>query len=727
MNTCFRWATTCLTLAAICLAPLASARPQVGLVLGGGGARGLAHVGVIKMLEHYRVPIDCITGTSAGALIGGMYASGMSIEEIEKRMKEADWDDLFDSRLKRQDEDFRRKREDRTYMLKFELGVKDGEVRLPRGAVNTEKIELFIRELTQSVGPESFDKLAVPYRAIATDLETGNLYEFSKGDLALAMRASMSVPGAFEPVQIGDKLLVDGGLARNLPVENARALCKPDTVIVVNVGSPPLKRDDLSSIIGVMQQMVDLGINKNVREQLATLKSNDILIQPLLGDITAADFPRVAEIIPKGEQAAELVKDRLLALSLPEKEFTQHIASRLAYREPIGIVDEIRIAATERVNIESIAAKVNQMPGEPIDQKRFHKELLNLFGSGDFDSVDYQITREKSRRVLNIQPVEKAEGLDILRFGLGLSATSHDVSSFTMVTAYRRRWANALGAEWKTEASIGKRLGISTEWYQPLRVGSRWFISPEFKAERRLTKVYQNGDAGAEFSERDTIARVDLGMNLDDYGEIRIGPYFGRTKAIVSIGIPDLPSFSQRLGGVHVDLTLDKVDNPSFPNHGWQAHGEYRRSVPAMGADERYERLESRWEGATSWKQHVLQAVVKGGTSLGSTLPGTEAFTMGGFGHLSGYAPDEFRGERMSYGRLTYLYRIPVKFAKSLYIGASAEAGRMDDRAFNLGTHGTKTSLGLHVGLDTLLGPLYLGVGRGETGRNAVYLFLGAY
>ncbi|WP_137937975.1 patatin-like phospholipase family protein [Chitinivorax sp. B] len=723
----FRFVCSALFFAVFSLASHAMARQQVGLVLGGGGARGLAHVGVIKTLERYRVPIDCITGTSAGALVGGMYASGMPIDEIEKRMKEAMWDDLFDSRLKRQDEDYRRKREDRTYMLKFELGVNNGEIRLPRGAVNTEKIELFIRELTQSVGPESFDKLAVPYRAIATDLESGELYEFSKGDLALAMRASMSVPGAFEPVMVNDRLLVDGGLARNLPVDNARQLCQPDVVIVVNVGSPALKREDLGSIVGVMQQMVDLGINKNVREQLASLKPTDILISPLLGDITSTDFFRVAEIIPKGEQAAELVKERFLPLQLSEADYIRHLSTRLAYREPIGKVDEIRIAATGKVNIEAIAAKVNQMPGEPIDQPRLHRELLNLYGSGDFDSVDYQIEREGHRRVLRIHPQEKSEGLDTLRFGLGLSATSHDVSSFTLATAYRKKWVNSLGAQWKSEVSIGRRLGFSTEWYQPLAVGSRWFVAPELRTERRLSKIYQNGDAYAEFSERDTIVRVDLGLNLDDYGELRIGPYAGRTNAHVTVGPPDSGSEKARLAGVHVDLTLDKVDNPSFPNDGWQTHWNYRRSVPAMGADTRYERLEIGWESAISVNQHVLQLAARGGTSMGSRLLPTEAFTLGGFANLSGYAPDEFRGERLSYGRATYMWRIPVKFAKSLYMGASAEIGRVEDSSLGLGTRGVKSSLGLHVGLDTFLGPLYLGYGHGEKGRNAVYLFLGSY
>ncbi|MFO1387497.1 MAG: patatin-like phospholipase family protein, partial [Chitinivorax sp.] len=279
-------------------------RPTVGLVLGGGGARGLAHVGVLKVLEQQRVPVDCIAGTSMGALVGGVFATGMPVAEMERRVREADWDEFFSNRIKRQEEVFVRKEDDRVNTSNLRIPARNGRIGLPRGAVRTQKIELFIRELTQSLYPENFSALPIPFRAIGTDLENGRVVEFDRGDLALAMRASMSVPGLFDPVEYKGRLVVDGGLARNLPVDNVLALCNPDVLIVVNVGTPPLNREEMSSALGVTQQMVDVGINNNIAQQLSRLTSNDILIEPKLGDLTSGDFNRNAEFIPLGEQAA---------------------------------------------------------------------------------------------------------------------------------------------------------------------------------------------------------------------------------------------------------------------------------------------------------------------------------------------------------------------------------------------------------------------------------------
>lgn len=701
------------------------ARPKVGLVLGGGGARGLAHVGVIKVLEREHVPVDCITGTSAGALIGGMYAAGMPVDEIERRLLGADWRDLFDSRLARQSEDFRIKQDDRNYAL-LQLGVKDGEIGLPRGAVRAQKIELFIRELTMSTGPESFDSLPIPFRSMATDLETGNLYAFDHGDLATAMRASMSVPGAFEPVQAGGKLLVDGGLARNLPIAEVREMCHPDVVIVVNVGSPPLKRKDLESIFGVMQQMIDIGINRNVEEQLRLLGPNDILIKPELGDIGSTEFERVADIIPKGEAAAASWRGRLAALAVDAASFEAELAKRQTKREPASRVDEIRIAETGKVNPDTISARIKQPLNTTLDQERLHRELLAIYGSGDFDVVDYQLVHEGGRNVLHIRPIEKYEGVDTLRFGLSLAATSHDTANFTLDSVYKKRWVNSLGAEWRAGASIGNRIGLFSEFYQPLSVDGPLFVSPLIRFQRRFSKLYQDGDAVAEFQERHLLGAVDLGLSLGEYGELRVGAFRDYATGSVTVGLP-IGGERQNLGGLRASLIVDKVNNASFPTAGGTARISYAQGMQVLGGDQSYRRVAGGWEGAFNLGNHVIQAAMRGGDSLGTTLPFTEQFTLGGFLNMTGYAPDEFRGDRFSYGRLTYLWRKQMRFAKAFYVGVSAEMGQVGRGTDSFSSGGTKGSLGMHVGFDTLIGPLYLGYGHGEGGRNAVYLYIGPY
>ncbi len=260
-------------------------RPKICLVLSGGGARGAAHVGVLKVLEEYRVPIHCIAGTSMGALVGASYATGTTVAELEKVTHQISTELLFKEKPPRAELAMRRKSDDYRPYFGPEFGIGDGKLKLPKGVITGVQLESVLRQLSKAKGYYHFDDLPIPFRAVATDLVTGHAVVFSQGELANVMRASMSVPGAIAPAEFDGMMLVDGMLTSNLPVDAARAM-GADIVIAVNVGTPLLKRDQLDGILGVTGQMLSILTEQNVQASLASLKSTDILITPELGDFS---------------------------------------------------------------------------------------------------------------------------------------------------------------------------------------------------------------------------------------------------------------------------------------------------------------------------------------------------------------------------------------------------------------------------------------------------------
>src|SRR5277367_6713825 len=304
----------------------ANVRPRICLVLSGGGARGMAHIGVLKVLEELKIPVDCIAGTSVGAIVGGLYASGMTALEIDSTIRSLDWQEAFRDAPPRRDLAFRRKQDDRNFLVRLPLGLKHGRILLPKGLIQGQKLQETLRQLTLPFSnTTNFDLLPTPFRAVATDLETGNAVLMDKGDLAIAMRASMSAPGVFAPVEVDGRLLVDGGLAENLPINVARAM-HADVLIVSDVSFPLQGRSALDSALSISNQMLAILVRKDSDRQRATLGPQDILIEPNLGSATATDFTVPANVIAGGENAARDAVSKLSAYSVGEAAYRDYLA-----------------------------------------------------------------------------------------------------------------------------------------------------------------------------------------------------------------------------------------------------------------------------------------------------------------------------------------------------------------------------------------------------------------
>ena len=706
----------------------AQGTPRVGLALSGGGARGLAHIGVLKVLEELRVPVSCVTGTSMGAVVGGAFSSGRTPAQMEATVLKTDWDQVFTDRPPRQDVSIRRKADDYKTLFAPEFGVTKDGLALPKGVIAGLSIESYFRALIGPGGDISdFNKLPVPFRAMASDIVTGDSVVLASGSVAQAMRASMSVPGAVAPVEINGKLLVDGGIANNLPIDEARKLCA-DVVIAVNISTPPLKREEITSVLSVSLQLVNLLGKNTVDQQLKSLGERDVLIEPPLGNISAGSFERAADAIRIGEEAARAIADKLKRYSVPPEQYAALRQQQTTVKEGLGKVDEIRVQNLRRSNPEVLRSLVQSKPGEELTEERVGQDLRRIYGRGDFESISYRIVEEPGKRVMLIEPKEKEWGPDYLRFGLGLATDFSSDSQFNLLVSYRKTWLNSLGGEWLSEVQIGKENRLYTEFYQPIDERGRYFVAPSASISQTSRGVFLNGDRVALYEVTRSKVGIDAGAALGTWGELRIGPLWQHVKANVDTGSPLLPTISENSSGMGLRLVGDHLDHAWFARDGHRAIVTAYMADKAFGSANDYKRVEARVDLATSWGAHTINAQLRGGTALNTNMPAYDSFALGGPLSLSGYRIGEFSGREMAFGRLMYYnqaIKLPDLLGSGVYLGGSLEAGRVQNRFDGRPDDNTKYSASVFLAADTFAGPGYLGLGVAPGGRWNVYLILG--
>jgi NTE family protein len=707
----------------------AKPRPRIGLVLSGGGARGAAHIGVLKVLEELRVPVDFITGTSMGSIVGGSYASGNTVDQMQRDISTIKSADLATDAPPRQDVAYRRKQDDLLNYIGPELGFRRGKLLLPKGVVTGVGLEAVLRDLAKVKGAVDFDALPIPFRACATDIETGKMTVFRSGDLAAVMRASMSVPGAIAPAEIDGRALVDGGLTRNLPVDVAREM-GADVVIAVNLGTPLMRRDQIDSLLGVTGQMINILTEQNVSASLASLKPDDILILPELGDYSSTDFDHMPDTVPIGEAAARKVADQLKRYSLSPEQYAEHRRRQTgAEAAAPKVIDEIRVEGLKLVNPAVISENMETQAGKPLDAKVLDADMRRIYGRGDFEHVGYRIIEEPGKRILVVDAVEKSWGPDYLRLGLGLSSETNGDSYFNVLASHRMTWINSLGAEWRNDAQLGQATRFSSEFYQPLTVHRYLFVAPMVEYDQYQLKIFQGSVPFATYNNRFTTIGFDLGSQVTNYGELRIGLVGGpRTFTLNSGPVGMAPTEGNAdIGAVRARLRIDQLDSVKFPRSGYSATAVVINSRTGLGAHDNY----TRWEGdlltAVSSGDNTVQLAVKGGGTIGADpLPAYDQFSFGGFLRLSGYRTGQFYGESLSFGRIVY-YRKLAKavLTEGVYAGASFEAGRIGGPAVSGSPTDLQTSGSAFLAADTPLGPMYLGYGMGEDGNRTLYFFLG--
>jgi len=721
--------------AALLAAATEPERPRIGLVLSGGGARGAAHIGVLKVLEELRIPIDVVVGTSMGALTGGAYASGVSVEEMERRVTSTDWNELFNDDPPRRLWPARRKQASMRSTWEVTVGVRDGETQLATGAISGQQVELFFADLVQGVEQtEQFDDLPIPFRAVATDLENGQMKVFGGGSLAQAMRASMSVPGLFAPMEIDKRLYVDGGLVRNLPVDVARSLdVGVDVIIAINLGSTYLKRDQLGSIFGVAGQMLTILTEQNVARSLAEIDSSrDVLISPQLGSITSADFDRAAEAIAIGEQAARGSATALSRYSLSEPAYRQWREQH--FNRPTSapaVIDQVQVAGLERVNEGLFGPLQRDLQGKPLDRPKLERDLNRLYGRGDFERLNYHLQQDGGRNLLIVDAVEKPWGPGYLNFGLGImSDFLGDIRTGIRAT-YRQTWVNRLGAEWLSELTVGNESRLFSEFYQPLRLDRAGFVVPYLDISESPLSLYLLDKRIARFDILRSRVGLDVGTTLGASAELRFGAYLGQVHFDLDTGDPLLfPTGDEMDSGLRASFISDTLDSPYVPTSGHWLSLSARMPLSGFGAESEYARLYADWRGAFSSGDNSFLGTLRYGSSLGDEMPYYDQFPLGGFLKLSGYANEQFRGNDLGYGNVVYYRRIsslPSILGRGLYVGGSLEVGKVWNTPGDgiLNAEETRYGSSLFFAADSLLGPFVVAVGLTGDGDSTFYVVLG--
>lgn len=720
----------CFLMSAPGFAATAADRPRIGLALSGGGARGLAHVGVLKVLEELHVPVDCVAGTSMGAIVGGAYAAGMSGQALEDVVMEMDWKDVFVDRPPRAEMAPRRKREDYAGYFAPEFGARDGSLLLPKGLVAGVSVESFLRRITAGAQDvQQFSQLPIPFRAVAADIETGEAVVLDRGSLPLALRASMAIPGAMAPVEIDGRLLVDGGIVDNLPIDLARRTCA-DVVIAVNIQTEPMRRQQITSALSIVGQLVNFLGKDAVDRQLRSLGPADVLVQPVLGDISSGSFERAAQAMAMGEQAARTAAQALARYSVPPREYAAwRSRQRTAVHQALPAVDEIRFEGLQRSSPEVLAQLLDTRPGMPLTEEGLARDMRRVYGRGDFDSVDYRIDESPNgRRVLVLRAREKETGPDYVRFGLALASDFEGENHFNALLSYRRTWLNRLGAEWLTEAQLGHRSLLRTEFFQPLQRDGAHFVAPHVQASWVFRPVYLGDARVAQFQYSELAAGVDVGSSLGQWGEVRFGPLWRSVRVRSETGLSFVDEIRTNASGVRLRLFGDRLDAPWFPREGHRFGITLHSALPALGADKHYTRAEASVTGAWQAGRHSIEAMLAGGSGLGTRLPYHEALHLGGPFRLSAFRLDQFAGQRMALARLRYMNRVrelPAPLGAGIYAGLSLEAGRMERLYDGRPGTGALWSSALFLGSDTFLGPAWLGLALGSAGQRSVFLMLG--
>ena len=703
-------------------------RPRIGLVLGGGGARGGAHIGVLEVLEELRVPIDYIAGTSIGAIVGGLYASGMSPAEISEVIADIDFQDLFRDRPPRQELTFRRKQDDAKFPARLEVGFRAGRVRLPPGLISAQKLGVSLRSLTLPVAHIArFEELPVPFSAVATDLGTGELAVLSSGDLAIAMRASVSVPGVFAPVERDGRLLVDGGLVSNIPVDVVREM-GADVVIAVDVGTPLYPAESLESAVEISAQVLRIATTQPM-DLAPDLGDPPILIVPELEGVTsAASFLSVIDAVPRGREAAGAATQELSRLSVSERDYEAFLSRQRARPWSPPSVDFIRVEGDTRLAPEVIRSRLGLRPGSALGRAELERGLARVYGLGAFSEVDYRLVQEAGRNGLVIEVTDKPWGPNYLRFALALEDNLGGNSSYTFLSSYTLTNLNSPGGELRAQIQAGRTRELFAELYQPVGRGGWFFVAPRARYFRRLRDTGEDA-LRAEYRITDYSVGLDGGVQLGNWGELRVGLVQGRVEADPRIGPSDLATEDDRLGAFVARLGVDMLDDRSFPTRGGTVDFELTRATAGLGSDRPYDRLRIGTTGVVSRGGHALIAHLEAGTSFGSVLPVYNEFGIGGFFRLSGLRPQQLAANYLGFGRATYRMRVaslPTSLTGgALYLGVSAESGNAWDEASEISARNLRYGGTLFAGLDTILGPLYLGYGRADRGRDAWYLFLG--
>lgn len=689
----------------------------------------------MQVLEELQVPVDVIAGTSIGAIVGGLYATGLTADQIARVTASLDWEELFRPSPPRDDLAYRRKQDDVRFPVQLELGLGAGGVKLPRGLITGQSLHVLLSGFGVPVGSVmDFDALPIPFRAIAADLRDGTPLALAEGDLARAIRASMSVPGVFVPIEIGGRLLVDGGVSQNVPVSVVQAM-GADIIIAVDVATPPDPVESLTTAVGISRQIVRFPIQRATQAELDLLGPDDVVVIPDLTGIGSTDFPSALDAALAGMQAAREHTESLGTLALSQSDYASWRDRLDARRGATPRIDEVRLNNPSSLSDRQLRGLISQEVGAPFDAGQLSEDIARIYGLGFFESVTYRVeglgarpsTIDAGRLIIDVVP--EPWGPHYLRFGVGFRDDLGGNSAFGFLTSYTLTQLNGWGAEWRNELQLGRERRLFSEWYQPFGGGGVVFVAPQVEYQRDILDVYRSDVRTSQWRRTRATASVELGLRLGNWGEFRAGVVRGDARLETRTGIADSTDADDAIGALRSSLSIDRLDDRGFPRRGDAVEITATRSLTSLGGTSSYSRVHGRALRAVPAGSGTVLLHLEGGTSLGDSLPAWDHFAVGGLFSVSGLRERARTGTEAVAGGLVFyqpIASLPTTLAGGdLLLGLSIEAGNAwgYDEGVNLSE--LRVGGSAFVGLETVLGPIQLGYGRADAGQGAWYLFLG--
>lgn len=698
-------------------------RPKIGVALEGGGALGLAHIGVLQWFEDHHIPVDYIAGTSMGGLVGGLYAAGKSPSQLRELVERQNWDIIIGGRTQYQDLSFRRKEDLRAYPNSLVVGLKDG-LTLPAGLNAGQEISLLIdHESLPYSRLDSFDQLPIPFRCVATDLVSGKEVVFQDGSLARAMRATMSIPGLFSPVRDGERVYVDGGLIGNLPTDVVRQM-GADIVIAVHLETAPAKPEDIQSLFSVLRRSVEVVIREN---EIRGLSGADLIINVNLRDFTSLDYPKATNIIEKGAGAVEGKALVLAPYSLNDAEWQNFVQIRDARKRSLVPVPRfVHVEGTSAEGQKQLERSLKTLVNKPLDPQALDKILNRLTGIGRYDSAGYRMGEENGQPGLIVTVREKNYAPPTIQFGFEMDGSENDNVNFTLASRLTFMDVAGYRSEWRTDVLFGNTYGVASELYRPFTASSKWFFAPHANAADTAFYVYRKSDPLADYRVARANIGTDFGYTFNRFVEVRIGYEVGYLNARLRLGTLQFSSVEGRTGAFKLHFLVDHTDDPVIPRRGFGAESTVRwfesspqaaQQFPTMQLNLRY------FQPIT--RPASLFVAAEGGTTFGYQNTGIPQFFLGGPLRLSAYGTNELFGNQYYTFRAGYLHEIaslPPFLGKKIYAVGNYEFGKMYGFA-----NQTKFPNDVAAGViaQTAFGPFFIGGSIGDSGHQKWFFQLG--
>jgi NTE family protein len=698
-------------------------RLKIGIALEGGGALGLAHIGVLRWFEQHHIPVDYVAGTSMGGLVGGLYATGKSPDELERLVQGIDWDFVISGATPYEDLSYRRKEDARAIPDGIVVGFRRG-MSLPSGLNAGHQISLIIdRETLAYSTVQSFDDLPIPFRCVSTELISGKAHVFSDGPIGLAMRSTMSLPGIFAPVRDQGRIYVDGALVDNLPTDLVREM-HPDVVIAIHLQVSPAGANEIQSLFSVLDRSITVGTEAT---ELRGMEAADLVVKVDVRDFDSLDFKKAEALIQKGVEAAEEKSKVLLPYALDAAAWAEYVAQRQARKKgAVGVPQFVKVAGTSPDAEKKIQRFLQPLVGKPIDTQVLDSDLTRLTGIGKFESVSYGMTQNDGEVGLLVTAHEKDYAPPVLQPAFEVDGAQPDHVTFTLGGRFTFLDIAGYGSELRTDFQFGNTYGISSEFYKRFSETSRWFFAPHGNASQSEQRIYSNGDPQADYRLGEAGVGLDLGYALDRFSEVRAGYEVGYLDASLRLGTPQFSSVQGRTGASQFRLTTDHTDDPVIPRRGYLGELDFHWVDTSPGAPAAFPTLELKSEVFKTISQPASVFVyAQGGSTLGYDQTGIPQYFLGGTAGLYAYGQNEVRGDQYYLFRAGYmhnLFTLPPLLGKNLYAMTFYEIGKMYDapgvsRLPNDGAAGVITR--------TALGPLFIGGSVGDTGHAKWFFALG--